>query len=157
MFFLPYEKMTLDTALDTAQVVERLKSEVDTSRPSWVQKVSRMFSGDSHKFFQGTIDGSSFKISRIINYRNSFLPVIIGRIEGSKVEITLRTAIFVNIFMMVWLGLTGSTFLCLSKHYTTSSWPSGLMFLFGLLLWLICFRIEAEIAKKKLKALLGIV
>jgi hypothetical protein len=157
MIILPYEKITLRTALDSQQILGRLEAEVDFSKQTLALRWSRMFSNDPHKFFAGTIDGSNFKISRIINYRNSFLPVIIGKIEGSTVEITLRTAIFINIFMAFWLGAAGYAAVYEFNHYQHKSFlPPGLMFLFGLLLWLICFRVEAEIAKKKLKAILGV-
>ena len=50
------------------------------------------------KPYQGGVTPAEFKIARVINYRNSFLPMVIGRIRsepvGSVVEVILRPHLF---------------------------------------------------------------
>jgi len=56
--------------------------------------------------FEGTIIEESFQIQRIIEYRNSFLPKIIGSIHkesnGAIIKIKMRPHIFVLVFCALW-------------------------------------------------------
>lgn len=65
--------------------------------------------------FIGTISPPNFRIMSKINYRNSFLPVINGTIytkEGrTVVDLRFRLHWFVRIFLAVWFGMTGLSFL----------------------------------------------
>ncbi|QIZ72295.1 hypothetical protein [Oxynema aestuarii] len=101
----PHEHFTIVTALDPDAVRQRLSTVVEppkTFRWQW---------GNPDKPYQGEIGDRSFKISRIIHYRNSFLPVIDGRIEpngtGSKISINMKLHPFVLVFMLVWLSMVG--------------------------------------------------
>ncbi|NLB66748.1 MAG: hypothetical protein GX803_09795 [Lentisphaerae bacterium] len=64
-----------------------------------------------HKTFQGTVERDGFKITRIIHYRNSFLPVVRGRFKpgpsGVTVAVTMRLHPFVTAFMGLWFGGVG--------------------------------------------------
>ena len=66
------------------------------------------------KYFEGSVSENSFKIFRCIQYRNSFLPLIIGTIEtheyGSAINIRMRMAIPVIVFLVIWL--TGVLICC---------------------------------------------
>ncbi len=52
------------------------------------------------------MEGDAFKITRIISYQNSFMPVIHGRIvstpRGTEVRILMRPYLFVILFLAVW-------------------------------------------------------
>jgi hypothetical protein len=72
----------------------------------------RRFFGGGDTPFAGTGDGSVFRFSRRIAYRNSFLPRIVAVIEpshldGARVRIQMRLHLFVMVFMAVWM--TGAT------------------------------------------------
>jgi len=59
--------------------------------------------------FRGEVEGSNFKLRRIIQYGNGFLPVIVARVEarrdgGSQLIGVMRLAYPCAIFMGVWFG-----------------------------------------------------
>src|SRR5215472_4770479 len=102
MTFLPFERLTLRTQLRSDEVYRRLAATVEP-----VQWFRNSLAGDD-KTHQGEITSSGFKITRVIQYRNSFLPVVTGRIrdegDGCIIEIILRLHFFVAVFMALWLG-----------------------------------------------------
>jgi hypothetical protein len=101
--------------------------------------------------FLGVVQDESFKIRRDIRYRNSFLPILRGRLTahglGTRVSVTMALHPLVAIFMGVWLGMVGfGIFRVPSSH---SLIPVG-MFLFGVALPLAGFIPEAVKAKRLL-------
>ena len=68
-----------------------------------------IFFATHDKPFSGTVADGTFEISRVIRYRNSFLPVVCGRIEpqgaGSRIHVRMRLHLFAMVFMTVWMGL----------------------------------------------------
>ena len=104
MKILPNEKLTLLTELSKSKAIEILNLSI---RPKQNFGFGNRKIEDGKKF-EGSIFGDSFNISRIINYRNSFLPEISGKINekmnGTEIEIELKQASFVKVFMILWLG-----------------------------------------------------
>lgn len=115
---------------------------------------------EGNTYFEGKVSENSFKICRCIHYRNSFLPLIIGTIEaheyGSTINIRMRTAISVIVFLVIWLTsvLAG----CLIVPFAGFPMPAALipyiMLVFGILLVIIPNKIEAKKAREKLEELL---
>ena len=105
------------------------------------------------KYFEGSVSENSFKICRCI-------PLIIGTIEaheyGSTINIRMRTAISVIVFLVIWL--TGVLAGCLIVPFAGFPMPAALvpyiMLVFGILLVIIPNRIEAKKAREKLEELL---
>jgi len=62
-----------------------------------------------HGYFEGTVDEERFKISRIIRYRNSFVPIVEGRLHGeggrTLIALNLRMAWIVTAFWLCMIGL----------------------------------------------------
>jgi hypothetical protein len=58
--------------------------------------------------FEGEVRADGFRLFRIIRYRNSFLPLIVGRFEnapyGSHVRITMRPIWLVVAVWIAWMG-----------------------------------------------------
>lgn len=120
--------------------------------------------------YEGEIKGTSFKVSRIINYGNSFLPVVFGKIisdgNQTRVIIKMRPIKSVLIFMTLWLGLVGllclgilvSGLLQIKQLLKTGFSPAYLipfgMFAFGYSLILLGYRLEAKKTKEFLVKLL---
>jgi len=73
--------------------------------------VTGIFGSSDHKPYEGSVNGNSFSITRIIVYRNSFLPRINGIIEkdfnGNKINVKMRLHVFVIVFMFIWFGGIG--------------------------------------------------
>lgn len=163
---LPFEKYTLTTDLSVEEVLTRLAgSMIPESEYSW-----SFFSNRYTKPYRGTINRLSFRMIRNISYRNSFLPVIKGKVTRTsghtEVAIRMLPAGFVLFFMAIWLGLTG--FVCLIilvsaiTHWEQvlqngfsppSLIPFG-MFAFGSGLLYFAFKAESKVSKRFLADLL---
>lgn len=154
----PIQRFTIHSSLSTELVREKLLEVVEP------RKTFRWKSGNPEKPYQGEVGEHSFEINRIINYRNSFLPMIKGRITpeamGSKIEVEMSLHPVVFVFMLVWLGMVGQfavLFLIASIAEGTFE-PAALipvgMFIFGCLLPPIGFKPEAGRSKKFLQQLL---
>ena len=154
MKLFPVERLTIETALTPQEVHQRLADVVEPKR-AW-----RGLSRD-HKPYEGQVHDEHFEVTRIIHYRNSFLPVIKGAIQaengGSKINIVMQPHAVVTAFMIIWFLLVALFFLLilgaalLNEPSGAQSWwialiPVG-MLLFGHLLITFGFRFEADKAK----------
>lgn len=104
MKLIPIEKFTLVTELSKSTVIEELNSSIRLK-----QNVAfRNTNVESEKKFEGIVFENNFKITRIINYKNSFLPEITGTIieksNGSEIEVELKVTSLVKVFMILWFG-----------------------------------------------------
>ena len=137
MKFLPFENITYETSLDQNEVYQRLDEVIE---PSTVFRKATIFGSTNDKPYEGSFSGNTFKIIRIIGYRNSFLPRIKGTIEtsynGTKVNVKMRLHPFVIVFMLVWFGLTGvGCFAALANIFGNESFDSMNMRPFGMLIF----------------------
>ena len=158
MKFLPFENITYKSRLSQEEVLKKLNEIMDTET---VSTVFGIFSKNSaSKAFKGTIDGNSFQMTRVISYRNSFLPVITGVIEKdfghSNIYVKMKPALFVIIFMSIWLGFVGvmaigflASMTNSHKFEPTALVPIG-MFIFGIALIVGGFKAESIPTKKRL-------
>lgn len=91
-------------------VAERIRKVVSPAPDFWgVLASSWKFRAPSGSPFLGTVDNLSFRIRRNIHYRNSFLPMIRGKIvptpTGSRLDVYMFMHPFSLVFMSLWLGL----------------------------------------------------
>ena len=157
MRILPYERLTIETALTIEEAQRRLAEAVEP------RKYGRWSLKASSKPFEGSVTGEQFQISRVIGYRNSFLPRISGHIRqgpgGATIDLTLALHPAVLIFMAVWLlGVGCAAVAVMSASLSAGTFelfgliPVG-MFVFGVLLCTLSFNFEAAKAKSLLKQL----
>src|SRR5688572_24540789 len=103
MKFFPYENFYLTTQLQPNEVVSKIQENVSPRSRNIFQ-----WKSDRTRPYQGLLDNNEFRISRIIRYRNSFLPIIKGEIlkslDGTRIHLKMRMHFFVYVFMFVWLG-----------------------------------------------------
>ncbi len=152
--FLPYERLKIGTSLSCQEALQRLENVVEPRRFRFLRI--------GVKPYQGKIEGLRFEVSRIIGYRNSFLPMIKGEIQTGthdcSICISMRPHVFVLVFMLHWLGGVGLIFLgalafsIISLMQTGTADPSLLSFTGGLFacgyaLFFGGFKVEAIIAK----------
>jgi len=116
--------------------------------------------------FEGEVREDGFTISRVINYRNSFLPVIEGKVvakgDGSELHVELRPARAVRLFLSIWLGFLG-VFATLSFIPLSRGEMDGLLLLvlpifmgsFGIVISHAGFSHEHGRALKELSKILG--
>lgn len=156
----PYENFTINTSLHPEIVRQKLLAVVEP------RKAIRWNINNYGKPYEGEVGDHSFEINRIINYRNSFLPIIKGRIYpegmGSKIDIKMAMHPFVIVFMSIWLGIVGNIWILAAiatiaeGKFESSILAASGMLLVGLLLPLIGFKPEASSSKQFLIDLLYI-
>jgi hypothetical protein len=100
---LPYESFEIETPLSKEEVIEMLNSQIEPWKLfRWPWKMG-------HKVFQGSVTSDKFKISKIIHYRNSFLPIIHGTFgcnsSGNVISIKMTLHPMAIVFMCAWFLL----------------------------------------------------
>src|SRR5580692_4187355 len=106
---MPYYSFHLNVPAQPGVVAERIRRIVSPAPTFWETL------GSSWKrprapgsAFLGSVENLSFKIRRNIQYRNSFLPIIWGKIvpspSGSRVNVFMYMHPFSLVFMLVWFG-----------------------------------------------------
>ena len=108
MKYLPFENIKYKSRLNSQEILKKISEIIE---PKKTFRMSGISGSNNHKPYEGNIIGNSFNISRLISYRNSFLPRIKGIIEkdfnGTKVNVKMRVNTFVIIFMFIWFGGVG--------------------------------------------------
>lgn len=157
---VPYQKFVIEVPYSREELIRRLGSEI-SGRPQ-----DRGSSGERTKSFKGEISDEGFQISRIINYRNSFLPVIEGRfspqVKGVRVEIKMKLHSVVLIFCIVWLCFFGRFVIAAATNILDAGrvnirmlFPFGIFLLFYLIAT-IAFGVEAKKASRLLIKIFGV-
>jgi hypothetical protein len=163
--YLPFEHYVLTSRLSVDEVKSRLAANIEPKKSFGFS----MYNSSPNKPYEGKISGNTFTISRIINYRNSFLPVITGDISSfhgkTQIKVKMQPETFVLIFMSLWLGIVG--LVCLGivlaglfqfRQVLQNGFspmiliPFG-MLLFGCLLTTFAFKPESKKSKDFLVAL----
>src|SRR5271167_4425167 len=151
----PFRKFEFSTPMSTAHAARVLDEIVEPPRKwGWPTSAKR---GD----FEGRVAGTHFKINRIIQYQNSFIPII----EGNFRRDGLGTVVTVNMRLVwpvvpVWIGIIA--FLAWNSVSVDSpiAGPFGVriaviaMTLFIYLVATVPFAIEVGIATRRLLELL---
>ena len=77
---------------------------------------SRKIAFSVNNEFFGQVYPLGFRITPRLNYRNSFVPLVTGKMTekegGTTVEITLQMHILTRVFLTVWNGIACIIFLC---------------------------------------------
>ena len=145
MVLIPFEKIVYETKLPINTVLDRLHSIIEPEHNYFYDTTIREYV----KLFRGKLSDKSFKIVRNINYRNSALPVIKGKIiqEDEKVTIivSIRTNLFTIIFMQFWTFIHLFMILVTSIYFLMVTFP---IFIFGIGLTLHGYNIESKKAKE---------
>jgi hypothetical protein len=107
--FLPVEFYTLVTKLSVEAVHARLEEKISAKKKFKFSATLNKYS----KPYEGVLNKNSFTISRVIDYRNSFLPEITGRISNqlgqTHINVKMQPAIFVLVFISLWMGFVTIT------------------------------------------------
>lgn len=164
---MPYYRFKMSVPITPQQVIERIEKVVIDERLLKNKKTSVLASWSLNlpivpirkELFLGTVDKSSFSAVRIINYRNSFLPVINGKVtptaQGSQVSIQMNLHFIVLMFLSFWLA--GVVFFAVAYSYSNLDFSLSMETIFpalfpllGLLLISLGFIPEVIIAKRLL-------
>lgn len=150
---LPIENYSFTTHL-TAEELEKRLYQI-------VQPTKGLFNNnDLGKPYEGWVNKNSYVVNRVINYRNSFLPVIIGTYEPfsslTQVNIKMRLQDFVLVFLAIWFGILSLAIIAISFNIGSNIsetpfpkilFPLGMM-IFAYLLTILCFKYESSLARK---------
>ncbi len=153
MKLLPFDKFSLLSPHDRPVVIEKLQHSL--AEPKFFR-----FRRPSESY-QGRVDDEGFKISPVISYRNSFLPIIRGRFEahhmGVKILVTQRLHNLVLGFITFWITgvMSIGGFIALESGATLDD----RLFIFGMLAaaWALVtggFWWEARHTKEELMSIL---
>ena len=156
MKFLPYENITYTTSLPETEVLRLLAENVEPPK-------FRFWGGKGGKDYEGEISGNKFNISRIISYRNSFLPRISGEVGkdalNTKVNVKMNlhpiVLVFVSIFFlftaMIWINAL--IFSIFQSKFSYEILFGGVLPFFAYALSVIGFKFESNKSKEFLKNL----
>ena len=99
MNILPYDRFTLTTYEPIPHLLERLSEQIEPI------KIFRFpLLEPNHAPYQGTLSEEGFKITRIIHYRNSFLPVVRGKFETRGRETLIHIQMAPHPLVLAFLG-----------------------------------------------------
>jgi WD40 repeat protein len=154
MKLLPHYTFSLQAHDPLSVVLERLAAQVEPP------KTVRWFLSQDHLLYEGSVSEEGFKISRIIHYRNSMLPVIRGRFEQSsdgtvvQINMTLHPLVlgFLGFFYLTWYSIVAPIALM-------SGWNGVTLLFIGLPLVILvvfagAFWFEAQHSRRELTQIL---
>lgn len=156
--YLPFADYTFESPLKKTEVIKRLHEQTAPMQLFQNKKDKRLFNG--------TVNTDTFDLTRVINYRNSFNPVMKGTVNdlvyGTEVKVKMRPTTFVIGFSIFWVG-----FVVLFSGLTLSiPMQAGdpvfmrfipcIMLIFFFLMQLYGFNSEVRKSKKALEELLEI-
>ena len=103
---MPVFITTVHTRLPASEVNRRLGGIIE-ERTGWAAGLNgARIPGRTGAPFAGSRDDATFKVVRLIRYRNSFLPVIRGRIVpggmGADVRLVMTLHPIVAVFLLLW-------------------------------------------------------
>ena len=161
MNFFQVVRYTLETNLDQLELLELLKKNIDQDNNTF----QIGFGISSPKRFIGKIKNNSFKANRVLNYRNSFSPIVFGEIQrknrnSTEIKLNLRIHLLVKVFSIIWFtGFTlGSSLFIFSAISSGQLFPPAyLIVLAPIALFLVFnyfFKKEVKLSKEILMQIL---
>lgn len=158
--------MSILPSLDVRLQTDRTAEEIGGILKSVTILRNRSFTVPRQREFIGNIDDSEFRLVSRISNRNSFLPVIKGKLQanGNKTEVCIQMRMhpLASVFMIFWMCgvlfffLTG--ILQIFAEGFGSALPvlgsTVLMMTFAQILMRVCFYLPAKKALQRIKELL---
>ena len=105
--WLPHHRFEITSPLSPSAALDALKAHVEPRR------LFRMVFPNpaNEKRFQGEVGATTFEISRIIGYRNSFLPQLSGKIHGAGSRSTINVTMQIHPLALVLMIVIAATML----------------------------------------------
>ena len=161
MTLLPFESLTYRSPLSADELQQALFEAVEDGPPGSSLKAAK---GKTNKPYRGQVRQDRFDIVRQINYRNSFLPRITGKIDpqpsGCLVQVKMQMHPFVMVFMVVWCAMLipiGGSIAAAAMDSPGMAWTALFplfLLLFGYGITMAGFKTESRKSKKELAELL---
>jgi len=149
---MPIYHFEIETCLTSQAAIARIRDMVGPPR-SFLQGV--WTGGAASPPFIGKVERDSFRVRRDIRYRNSFQPLIWGRITNEPMETHVNVTMFIHpvvaLFMLLWFSGIGSSVVTFSNPlHPMLIVPAGLL-IFGVALVCGGFFPEAIKARRLLE------
>ena len=151
MNYLPHHFISYQTKLESQEVLQRLDEVVEPYK-TWRWKGIWKEAFDNP--YEGKITGQTFEISRLTNYKNSFKPIIKGKVKqknyGTLIEVELGLHLIVKLIGLFWLG---GVFLGFLAFYFSAGPEDGFeplaliplaMIAFAYIIMMIAFQYEVK-------------
>lgn len=144
MKLLPYDKFEIETFLSPVQA-RKLIETIIVPKPSFSQAflnaLDNMFKKSGTDQFIGKLDDHGFRLTRVIYYRNSFLPIVKGRFEqgsvGTRLEVSMTLHPAITVFVLIWfigvgtIGLMAILYMFLNNFHPKFLIPIAIFLLGG--------------------------
>lgn len=159
MYLLPFENIVYLSNEEPDIVLNELRK---TTEPSKSFRMGPIPGETYPNIFEGHVNNRTFSISPIINYRNSFLPKIEGKVEkrndGTMIRVNMKLNPIVNALVIAFISIAFlaliASILKINNNDLSVTTPLA-MFLFIYLMTIIGFKIESVRIKKLLPELLN--
>lgn len=144
---IPYQRFEIKTRFSPNVTLGKIAELVESR-----QLIRTPFAKD-HKPFEGELQGFSFKISRIIHYRNNFLPILIGEIQDDLDATSVKIMVRLNLLASFLIPgfLLAPIFLTIFAVETFNVGLAWLIYAFIYLAIMASFNFELNKAKKILE------
>ena len=104
---LPYHRFELSSPMKANDALDAMRAR--TEPVQWFRW--QWPNSNNDKRFEGEITATGFNVRRVLGYRNSFAPRVIGEVQSqgamSRIVVTMRPHAFVLAFVAVWVALFG--------------------------------------------------
>jgi hypothetical protein len=145
---IPHHRFEIQSPLSAQAALEALKTHVE---PRAMFRVGLWPSSKNDYRFQGDVSADGFRISRIIGYRNSFLPEVIGHVRGSGARSAIAVEMKLHsIVILLLIAIMGPLLLMLGAFLYEPE-AAGLLSLlllpalaYGAVLWAFWFEAEKQ-------------
>jgi hypothetical protein len=98
--WFPHHRFEIASPLSPSAALDALKAHVEERA---MFRVGMWPSSKNDNRFQGVVTADGFEISRIIGYRNSFLPVVTGKVRGAGSRSTISIEMKLHSLVIVLL------------------------------------------------------
>lgn len=104
---LPYHRFELSSPMKATDALDAMRAR--TEQVQWFRWRWPSVKNDDR--FEGEVTASGFNVSRVLGYRNSFAPRVLGEVHSlggmSRIVVTMRPHAAILIFLAVWTALFG--------------------------------------------------
>lgn len=154
---LPFEKITYRTRLSKNQVLDRLNTNIEPKR------IFNLFGKPYTRLYTGIVRDDSFKIERVIQYRNSFRPVITGNVytdyKGTAIDVKMKMVTPVLVLTTIWfigilIGCIATTIMMMNDGVTIPMLIPHLLLVLGIVMVTGGFKMETSKSKNDLSNIL---
>lgn len=119
----PHHRFEIQSKLSQTAAIEALKAHVEARRLFRIG----LPSSANDKRFQGEVGLDSFSITRVIGYRNSFLPTVTGKVQAVGSRLVISVDMQLHVIALVLMIIIGAMLLLVVGAVTYEADVMGLM------------------------------